>query len=305
MYDARVAVNQFKAKKHDHNAKYYNKRVYTPKWKPGGLVYLNVGHDYGSKLNRKYVGPLILLRSTEQQAFVKVLRENSKPFWVHKDRLKVGHDRGALLSIPDEPVKEDLFGKLDSLFETQGGEIDVDPENHDPESDTEDEIPLEDEESSADEAQSQEEENVEPEDTQEEEKDTSSDDETWHDAGGSPQQTSTGARPKAPTPAPRRSQTPPTPAPRTRTPSTPGDSPRRSPRPLLEQLQKKKFKPFDPRKKKTPPAQIRFQPTVQLTPLGKQVGAKTRSRAGQLFDMVSDPEKILRKKRSKSPREGE
>ena len=141
--------------------------------------------------------------------------------------------------------------------------------------------------------------------TQEEEEDTSSDDETWHDAGGSPQQTSTGARPKAPTPAPRRSQTPPTPAPRTRTPSTPGDSPRRSPRPLLEQLQKKKFKPFDPRKKKTPPAQIRFQPTVQLTPLGQQVGAKTRSRAGQLFDMVSDPEKILRKKRSKSPREGE
>ena len=310
MYDARVAVNQYKAKKHDYNAKYYNKRVYTPKWKPGGLVYLNVGHDYGSKLNRKYVGPLILLRSTEQQAFVKVLRENSKPFWVHKDRLKVGYDRGALLSIPDEPIKEDLFGKLDSLFETQGGEVDIDPDNPEPNVEPDDEIPLEEDEDD-DEGTEPQGHNEGPEEADEpqdeaEMTDASSEEDTWHDAGGSPQPNiTTGARPKAPTPAPRRSLTPPTPAPRTRTPSTPGDTPKRSTRPVLEQLQKKQFKPFDPRKKKTPPSQLRFQPTVQLTPLGRQVGAKTRSKAGQLLEMVSDPEKILRKKRTKSPREGE
>ena len=293
MHDARVAVNEYKKKRSAANARYQNKKVHIQEWKPGSLVYLKVGHDYGSKLNRKYVGPLIILKTTNSQCYVRVLREHSRAFWVHKDRLKLGFDRGSVLTLPEKPNdqydQESPFGQLDSILENASR-----PPNG---SDSEQSSPAgTDAETEDDDAQGAVGGGVD-------------DDEEFYDAEdpiGSTERFMTDIRdpfhedPPSDTDQedePTLEFDPQTGAAKfTGSPATDHQT-----KGAIHKTYFPTSRKLPDERRKTPPSQLLFKPKVELTPLAKNIVTRAKSAASNLplFEQQDDPEKILRKARKK------
>ena len=140
MAATRKALLQWKRQAQSENERQFNKTYHPLTLQAGDLVYHRVSHDkYGSKLNRKFVGPFIVLRTTKSSAYITILGSNGTPFWCHKDRLKKSIDQQKLLQRRDEPnsdsssFSDPVDAAVDNGPHDNGHGQHPDPDNANPE----------------------------------------------------------------------------------------------------------------------------------------------------------------------------
>ena len=92
-----------KKKRFEQNQQQYLKHPGPPPINIGDLVYVNVSKPHTPKLSRKFIGPFIVMKKALTQVEIKSVRENSKPFWCHLERLKKGTRREPIMLEADEP----------------------------------------------------------------------------------------------------------------------------------------------------------------------------------------------------------
>ena len=87
----------------ERNQEQYMKNIDPAVITVGDLVYVHVSKQNTPKLQRKFVGPFVVLKKALTQVEIKSVRENAKPFWCHLERLKKGTRRNPIFLESEEP----------------------------------------------------------------------------------------------------------------------------------------------------------------------------------------------------------